>query len=190
MKKLTSLLLIFTLIFTLAACSDTTKKEDFKAWFNDEFVAAYDAFKQTEYGKANAPVSDISLMIISSEYLNSVFDYITDGTQPENAEITETDGVYTYKTAGADYMVELDEKTSSVRITSKMEFMGEERTQFIITLRESKNKYYIQHLAPEFKEYFEVEFTAESGSVKRDSVSENPYSIFADKIPDKFAKEN
>ncbi len=189
MKKLTSLLLIFALIFTLAACSGT-KKEDFKSWFNDEFITAYDAFKQTEYGKANAPVSDISLMIISSEYLNGVFDYITDGTQPKNAEITEADGIYTYKTAGSDYMVELDEKTASVRITSVMEFMGEKRTQFIVTLRESKNKYYIQYLAPEFKEYFEVEFTAENGSVRRDSVSENPYSIFADKIPDKFAKEN
>ncbi len=188
MKKLTSILVIFALIFTLAACSGT-KKEDFKTWFNDEFVTAYDAFVKTEYGKANAPVPGISLMIISSDYLNDVFDYIADGTQPKNAEITEKDGVYTRTTAGNDYIVELNEKTTSVKITAKMEFMGEERTQFVVNMRESKGKYYIQYLAPEFSEYFEIEFTAENGSVKRDSVSELPYSIFADKIPDKFAKE-
>ncbi|MBQ3498099.1 MAG: hypothetical protein IJA87_03115 [Clostridia bacterium] len=184
-KKLTALLLAVATVFTLASCGMTKSK--LKPWFNDEFSVAYNTcFKDNK----EAPFPDISLMLTSSSYLNSVFDYITDGTQPEAAEITEEDGVYIYKAQSFTQKVELDKSTSSVRVTSLMEFNGEAKTNFIVTMREHKNTYYIQYLSPEFSTYYEVSFTAETSSIKYESRKDIPYTIFGEKIPDTFAKEN
>lgn len=185
LKKLTALLLAAALVFALASCGMSNSK--LKPWFNDEFSVAYDTcFKDDKA----APFPDISLMLTSSSYLNSVFDYITDGTQPEAAEITEEDGAYVYKAQSFTQKVEIDKSSSSVRVTSFMEFNGEARTNFIVTMREHKGTYYIQYLSPDFSTYHEVSFTAESGNIKSESRNDIPYSIFGEKIPDTFAKEN
>ena len=184
-KKLTALFLAVALVFTLASCG--MSKSKLKTWFNDEFSVAYDtAFKDDK----NAPFADISLMLTSSSYLNSVFDYITDGTQPEAAEITKEDGAYIYKAQSFTQKVEIDKSSSSIRVTSFMEFMGETRTNFIVTMREHKGTYYIQYLSPEFSTYYEVSFTSETSSVKYANRNNIPYTIFDEKIPDTFAKEN
>ena len=185
LKKLTAFLLAAALVFTLASCG--MSKSKLKPWFNDEFSVAYDTcFKDDKA----APFPDISLMLTSSSYLNSVFDYITDGTQPEAAEITEEDGAYVYKAQSFTQKVEIDESSSSVKVTSLMEFNGETKTNFIVTMRENKGTYYIQYLSPEFSTYYEVSFTAETSSVKYESRNDIPYTIFGEKIPDTFAKEN
>ncbi len=184
-KKSTAFFLAAALIFTLASCGMTKSK--LKPWFNDEFSVAYDtAFKDDK----DAPFPDISLMLTSSSYLNSVFDYITDGTQPEAAEITEEDGAYIYKAQSFTQKVEIDKGSSSVRVTSFIDFMGEVRTNFIVTMREHKGTYYIQYLSPEFSTYYEVSFTSETSSVKYENRKDIPYTIFGEKIPDTFAKEN
>lgn len=184
-KKLTALFLAVALVFTLASCG--MSKSKLKTWFNDEFSVAYDtAFKDDK----TAPFADISLMLTSSSYLNSVFNYITDGTQPEAAEITKEDGAYIYKAQSFTQKVEIDRSSSSIRVTSFMDFMGESRTNFIVTMREHKGTYYIQYLSPEFSTYYEVSFTSETSSVKYVSRNNIPYTIFGEKIPDTFAKEN
>jgi uncharacterized lipoprotein YehR (DUF1307 family) len=185
LKRLTSLILAVALVFTLASCG--MSKSKLKPWFNDEFSVAYDTcFKDDK----SAPFPDISLMLTSSSYLNSVFDYITDGTQPEAAEITEEDGVYIYKAQSFTQKVEIDKSSSAIRITSLMEFNGEAKTNFIVTMREHKGTYYIQYLWPDFSTYYEVSFTAETSSVKYENRKDIPFSIFGEKIPDTFAKEN
>lgn len=184
-KKLTALFLAVATVFSFASCG--MSKSKLKPWFNDEFSVAYDTcFKDNK----EAPFPDISLMLTSSSYLNSVFDYIIDGTQPEAAEITEEDGAYIYKAKSFTQKVELDKSSSSVRVTSFIDFMGEVRTNFIVTMREHKGTYYIQYLAPEFSTYYEVSFTDETSSVKYENRKDIPYTIFGEKIPDTFAKEN
>lgn len=187
--KLTALIIVLALVAGLAACSGTSKKE-FKTWFNDELTAAYDAFVATEYGKANAPSPDISLMIVSSTYINSVFDYIADGTQPENAEITEENGMYFYKTDTFTQKVELDTKTTSVRVTSFINLLGETMVNSVVTFTERGGEYYIQYLLPEFSNYYEAKFTENNGSVKFENIAQPAYSIFGQDIPAEFAKEN
>ncbi len=187
--KLTSLLLVAALIFALAACSGT-KKENFKEWFSDEFAPAFEAFAQTEYAKEKLPMPSLTLIIGSAERLNSVLGFINEEKQPEDAEIKAEGNVYTYKSDEYKYIVELNEKNSALRITSEIEFLGEKRTEFIVTLREYKNEYYIQYFSPDFENYFEIRFTSENGKVMRESISDIPFSIFEeDKISPKFAEE-
>lgn len=188
-KRAVSIILIAALTLSLTACSGLSK-EKFGSWFNDELSPAYNAFVQTEYGKANAPSPDLSLMIASSVYLNYIFDYVSKGTQPEKGEIKEEDGVYSYVTDTFIQRVEFDTKKASIRITNILSLFGESATQSITTFTERSGKYYIQYYMPDFKEYYEVCFTAESGEIKHESIDEIPYSIFGEDIPDTFAKEN
>ena len=67
---------------------------------------------------------------------------------------------------------------------------GEASISSVTTLREHSGKYYIQYIQPDFSEYYEVCFTAESGEIKHEKLKEIPYSIFAEKIPEAFAKES
>lgn len=189
LKRAVSLILIAALTLSLAACSGTSEKK-FAAWFNEELSPAYDQFVQTEYGKENAPSPDISLMIVSSTYLNYIFDYIAEGKQPERGEVKETDGVYSYVTDTFVQKVEFDTKKTSLRVTNILSLFGEESIQSVTTFTERSGKYYIQHLMPDFKKYCEVCFTAESGEIKQEKRDEIPYSIFGEKIPDTFAKES
>ncbi len=188
-KKSVALILVAAAVFCLAACSGT-KKEEFGAWYNNEFSPAYDAFVKTEYGMKNAPSPNLSLMIATDKYLYCIFDYITDGKQPENGKITEEDGAYTYTAKTFKQKVEFDEKTSSIRITNSIVVFGSESISSITTFTERSGKYYIQYFQPDFDQYYEVCFTAESGEVKNESIAEIPYTIFGEKIPDTFAKEN
>ena len=187
--KAASIILAIATVICLAACSGT-KKEDLSSWFNDEFSPAYDAFVLTDSGKENAPAPDISLLITSDKYINCVFDYIADGTKPDGAEITEEDGAYTYTEETFSQKVEFDEKTSSIRITKTMGSADEARTDFIAVFSERNGKYYIQYILPEFSEYYEVCFTADGGEIRHERLKEIPYTIFGEKIPDNFAKEN
>ena len=192
MKKLISILLIFTLVFTFAACKkeEPIPQIDFGTWFKDELIPTYDAFVKTSSGK-NVPVISIEDMIISLNYINSVFDYIAyDKVQPNGGAITEANGVYTYKGETLVQTVEFDNNTCSVRISSSMVINGESKPQFTVTMREKDDVFYIQYLASEFRTYYEISFTATSGSVKTTSRMDLPYSIFAAEIPENFAKEN
>ena len=186
-KKATAIILAVATILCLAAC---TRKEKFGKWYNEELSPAYDAFVQTDYGKENAPSPDISLMITSDKYLNLIFDYIANGTKPEKGEITEEDGAYIYSENTFTQKVEIDEKTTSIRITNTISMFGEASISSVTTLREHSGKYYIQYIQPDFSEYYEVCFTAESGEIKHEKLKEIPYSIFAEKIPETFAKES
>lgn len=188
-SKITSVIVIAAIMLCFAACSGT-KTEEFSAWFNDEFSPAYDAFVQTEAGKTDAPAPDISLMITSDKYLNCVFEYIAKGTQPEKGEISEENGIYTYTENTFSQKIEFDEKTTSIRITDTISFMGETMTKFTVIMSERDGKYYIQYLRPEFSEYYEVCFTADGGEIKHESRNELPYTIFAEDIPKDFAKES
>lgn len=189
MKKITALILVAATILCFAACSRTSEKK-FGTWFNEEFSPAYDAFVATDYGKEHAPSPDISLMITSDKYLNFIFDYIANGTKPEKGEITEEDGAYIYTENTFTQKVEIDEGTTSIRITNTISMFGEASISSVTTLREHSGKYYIQYLQPDFSEYYEVCFTAESGEVKHERTNKIPYSIFGEKIPDTFAKES
>jgi len=186
MKKLISILLVFALAFTFTAC----KKEeppiqvDFEK-FHSEFSAAYDAFVKTESGK-KSPFANVDDMLVHPECLESVFVYIKNGTNPENAEITAVDNKYQYKTKEFSVTVEFDNNTSAIRFTKTMNVSG----SFTVTMREKDDVYYIQYFASEFLTYHEIKFTASSGSVKTISRSDLPYSIFAAEIPEYFAKEN
>ena len=193
MKKLTSILLIFTLIFTFAAC----KKEeppvqiDFDTWYNNEFIPAYQAFVKTEYGAKNAPVDDFSTLLISSDYLESVLKFRKSNVTPtDGGTITESNGIYTYEGQTIKQTVEFDNDTCSIRVTSAMVVNGESTPQFVLTIREKDDVYYIQHINYALQRYYEVSFTATNGSVKNISRIDLPYSIFAAEIPEYFAKEN
>lgn len=189
MKKTVALILVAASILCFAACSRTSEKK-FGTWYNEEFSPAYEAFVKTDYGKENAPAPDISLMITSDLYLNFIFDYITNGTKPEKGEITEEDGAYIYTENTFTQKIEIDESTTSIRITNTISMFGEASISSVTTLRERSGKYYIQYLQPDFSEYYEVCFTAENGEIKHEKTDEIPYSIFGEKIPDTFAKEN
>ncbi len=191
MKKLTSILLIFSLILTFAACKkeEPPVQVDFKTWFNSELITAYDSFVKTEQGK-NVPVGKIEDMLISPNYINSIFEYIASGKQPEDGEITEANGVYTFKGQTFIQTFEFDNNTCAIRVTSTIVINGETKPQFTVTMREKDDVYYIQYLASEFLTYYEISYTATSGSVKNISRMDLPYSIFAAEIPENFAKEN
>ncbi len=188
-KKSVALILAVATILCLAACSGT-KKQEFGAWYNNELSPAYDAFVQTEYGKKNAPSPNLSLMVVTDKYLNCIFAYINEGKQPEKGEITEEDGAYIYTLQTFKQKVEFDERTTSIRITNSIIMFGSESISSVITFTERSDKYYIQYFQPDFSQYYEVSFTAESGEIKNESKSEIPYSIFGEKIPDTFAKES
>ncbi|MBQ5823200.1 MAG: hypothetical protein IIW48_00160 [Clostridia bacterium] len=188
-KKAVSIILVLVLVLSLAACSGM-KKQKFGKWYNEEFSPAYDAFVQTEYGMANAPSPNLSLMIASSAYLNYIFDYIADGTQPEKGEVKEEDGVYSYVTDTFIQKVEFNTQKATIRITNILRLFGESAIQSVTTFTERSGQYYIQHHMPDFKEYYEIRFTAESGEIKRDSTDNIPYSIFEEDIPKTFAKES
>ena len=166
------------------------KKEDFGKWYNEEFSPAYDAFVQTETDKEVVPAIDVSSIIVSDQYLKDVFNYITEEKQPEAGEITEENGVYTYTNKSFRQEIEFDEKTTSIRINHFIGVAGYERLHITATLTERNDMYYIQYLFPDLSTYYELCFTAEGGEIKRETRSEIPYSIFAEEIPDTFAKEN
>ena len=186
--KLTSLLLVAVIILALAACSGT-KKEDFKEWFSSEFSPAFDEFAQTDYAKENLPMPSLSMIVGSVDRLDSVLGFISEGKQPEGAEIKEDGNNYKYITDEYNYTVEINPENSALKITSELEFLGEKRTEFTVTLREYKNEYFIQYFSPGFNDYFEIRFTKDSGSVMRNNAAEIPCDIFNDKVSDNFAEE-
>lgn len=188
-KKAIALILAAATILCFTACSGT-KKNEFKTWFHDEVSPAYDAFVKTEYGKANAPAYNLSSIVVSSAYIDYVFDFIANGTKPEKGEITEAEGVYTYKEDTFEQTIEFDEKTTSIRVTHSLVVNGEKSTHLVTTITERSDVYYIQYFWPDFSEYYEISFTAENGEIKHERTNEQPYSIFGEDIPEAFAKES
>ena len=188
LKRITALLLVLVLAASCTGCSKSGEK--MKEWFNGELTEAYDGYIASPDAETAVSPS-ISLLVASSAYINAVFDYMQDGTQPEEAEITYENGVYTYKATYFKQVIEIDTKTPCVRVEMLQEYMGESRTDFITVITENGGEYFVQQLLPEFGEYYEIRFTAEGGStaVKTDCY-EMPYSIFEGDIPENFAKEN
>ena len=187
-KRAVCALTALALVLALPACGKTKLKK-FDDWFNNSLTPAYASFVQTEDGAA-APSPTISLLLASDKYVNCVFDYIENKTQPENGKITEENGVYTYAYGTFSQVFEFDPSTTSIKITMLQSDAGESRTEFVIVLTERSSRFYIQYLTPDFEEYYELSFTAKGGSVRFVSpCSELPYSIFAQDIPSDFAKE-
>lgn len=187
-KRFTALLLALILTASFSACSKSG--EDLKEWFNDELCAAYDSYIKTPDG-ANAVSPSVSLLVASSDYINTVFDYIDSGKAPEGAEITEENGVYTYKSGYFKQIIEIDPKAPAIKVEMVQEFMGEGSTEFITVITEKGGEYLIQQHLVEFGEYYEIRFTAEGGSATTATgCYEMPYSIFGGEIPENFAKEN
>lgn len=194
MKKLTSILLILAITLTFTACKkEPPVKIDFSTWFNNEFITAYDTFTKTEYGTANIPFPTVSDMLITANinYIDAVFKFIADGSQPKDGgKVTEANGIYTYTEKDLIRTIEFDNNTCSMRVTASMILNGEIKSQFNVTIREKDDVFYIQYLASEFRTYHEISFTASSGNVKTAVITDLPYSIFAAEIPETFAKES
>ena len=192
MKKLLSILLAAVMLLSFAACGEEFKlKEDadFKAWFNESLVPAYNGYIASETANGDAFPS-VSLMLASDAYIGYIFDYICDGVYPEDGEITEENGVYSYACNEFRQSVEFNADKRALRVTMYTEMMGESRTEFIAVFAEKKGEFYIQYLMPTFGEYTEMCFTAEGGSFSLDvGRNEMPFDIFTDDIPDNFAKE-
>ena len=193
MKKLSALFLALVMLVSFAACGEDVKvktEADFKTWFNEALVPAYDGYINSESANENAFPS-ISLMLASDAYIGYIFDYICDGVYPENGEITEENGVYNYAYNEFRQSFEFDADKRAVKVTMYMEMMGDSRTEFVAVLAEKKGEFFIQYLMPTFGEYTEMRFTAEGGTfVLDDTCYEMPYDIFTDDIPKDFAKES
>lgn len=195
MKKITkaiSIILVCVFLFSLAACTKSYKvrrNRDFADWFNLAFTPTYDSFVKTDDAK-DAPAPNATLLLASDKYINCVFDYMKDKKQPENGEVTEADGVYTYSYGAFKQTFEFDAKTSSIRV-KMIQIMGEEDwTEFEATITQRGNKFYVQYIQPDFNDYTEIEFTSDGGSVLREYSSEKAgNSIFAQDIPENFAKK-
>lgn len=193
MKKFSALILAFIMLFSFAACGDEFKvksNEDFRDWYKLLLVPAYDGYISSPDADADAYPS-VSLMLASDAYINYIFDYICDGVYPENGEITEENGVYTYAYSEFKQIFEFNTDKPAIKVTMLMEMMGESRTEFVAVLTQQKDEFLIQYITPTFGEYFEIRFTAETGSfVLETDCYELPYDIFNEDIPKDFAKEN
>ena len=113
MKKLLALFLVLVMLFSFAACGEDIKvktEADFKTWFNEALVPAYDGYINSESASEDAFPS-ISLMLASDAYIGYIFDYICDGVYPENGEITE-DEVLDAKKSYANRMREISDNPS------------------------------------------------------------------------------
>lgn len=186
-KRITALLLALIMAVSFTACSK--KGEKMNEWL-DTFSAAYDGYVASADGE-NAVYPNVSLLVSSSAYLKAVFDYIDSGKMPESAEITEENGVYTYKSGYFKQIIEIDTKTPAIRVEMIQDFMGEGTTEYITVFTEKSGEYFIQQHLVEFGEYYEIRFTAEGGSTTiQTDCYELPYSIFEGEIPESFAKEN
>ena len=192
MKKLLALVLAAVMLFSFAACGEKIKvktEADFKTWFNEALVPAYEGYISSESANENAFPS-VSLMLASDAYIGYIFDYICDGVYPENGEITEENGVYSYAYNEFRQTYEFNADKRAVKVTMYMEMMGDSRKEFVAVFAEKKGEFFIQYLMPTFGEYTEMCFTAQGGTfVLDDSCYEMPYDIFTDDIPEDFAKE-
>ena len=193
MKKLLALFLALVMLFSFAACGEDVKvktEADFKTWFTESLVPAYNGYINSDSASEDAFPS-ISLMLASDAYIGYVFDYICDGVYPENGEITEENGVYSYAYNEFRQSFEFDADKRALRVTMYMEMMGESRTEFIAVFAEKKGEFFVQYLMPTFGEYTEMCFTAEGGTfVLETDCYELPCDIFTDDIPKDFAKES
>lgn len=193
LKRFTAVLLSVIMLISLASCGgkySVNKLTDFKDWFNLALVPAYDSFVKTD-GAKNAAFEDISLMLASDAYINHIFNYIEDGTQPKDGEVTEENGTYYYKFNDFKQRVEFDTKKNAIKVTMLTEFMGETKTQFIAVFMQQKNEYFIQYYWCDFGELHEMRFTETSGySAIKTGCDKLPYSIFTSDIPSSFAKES
>lgn len=193
MKKLVAIFLSIVMLLSLAACGDefkVKKTEDFRDWFNLSLVPSYDGYLASPDGES-AIYPSVSLMLASDSYINAVFDYICDGVFPENGDVTEENGVYTYSYGEFKQTFEFDADKCAVKVTMAMEMMGDSRTEFVAVFAEEKDEFFVQYLMPTFGEYYEMRFTAESGStLTKTNCYEFPYDIFTDDIPKEFAKES
>ncbi len=183
--------LVLALILAVACCACSKKGESLKKWLNDEVSVAYDDGYMTSENNADAIAPSFSILIGASTYLNEIFDYIDNGTQPDNAEITEENGKYIYNSNFYKVTVEIDSKLPSVRIEMAEEYFGESKTEHITVITEKGGEYFVQQLLPDFGEYYEICFNSKGGStVTIPDCYEMPYSIFEGDIPENFAKEN
>lgn len=193
MKKLLALSLVFVMLFSFAACGEDIKvktEADFKTWFNEGLVPAYEGYINSETANENAFPS-VSLMLASDAYIGYVFDYICDGVYPEKGEILEENGVYSYSYGEFRQTFEFNADKRAVRVTMYTEMMGDSRTEFVAVFAEKKGVFYIQYIMPTFSEYTEMCFTAEGGTFLLEvGRNEMPFDIFTDDIPKNFAKEN
>ncbi len=193
MKKALSVILSLALLLSLSACSGSPKVRkdaDFKEWFNSALSPAYEAFTAAQAGK-QAPYPTITMMIASDTYINACFDYMETGKQPQDAEITEENGVYTYKSGNFKQRIEFNKKLSAIKLTMLHDFSGESRTQFSVVFREDGGEYFIQYFWTEFNELHEIRFNKKGGSVLvKTDCTKLDYSIFTNDIPKSFAKES
>ncbi|MBQ6931928.1 MAG: hypothetical protein IJN38_07360 [Clostridia bacterium] len=193
MKKVIALFLALVMLVSFAACGEEYKlKEDadFKVWFNEALVPAYEGYINSDTANENAFPS-ISLMLASDAYIGYIFDYICNDVYPENGEITEENGVYNYSYNEFRQSFEFNADKRALKVTMYMEMMGDSRKEFVAVFAEKKGEFYIQYLMPTFSEYTEMCFTAQGGTYSLDvDRNEMPFDIFTDDIPDNFAKEN
>ena len=193
--KVIALLSVFTVAFSLFGCSGKTTAvkvngvTDYENWFINGFEAAYE--KCVKSGKVeNMPSSDLSLLIASDEYVRSVFAYIKNGTKPVSGEITEKDGVYTYKYEKFDQVIEFSSEKTAMKIVMHQHVNSETYVDFIANFVQEGNYYYLQFLAPDFTDYAEAKFTEKSGrAMRRGDLNTLPYDIFSEDIPTGFGKE-
>ena len=193
MKRFISLALVPVMLFLFTSCSDeyaVKENADFKAWFNQALVPEYDAYKSGEQAPTVAPAS-IALLLSTELYIQSVFDYICDGVYPAEGEITEENGVYTYSATLFRQQFEFDAKNCAIKVTTLMDMLGENTTEFVVVLAEKKDEFFIQYFSPVYGEYYEIRFAEGEGSfAQKSDCYEAPYDIFSDDIPKDFAKES
>ena len=190
LKKLLAVLLVFLFVFALFGCAGKGKKAAaYEDWFVNKYEPAYEAFINS--GKAeNVPSSDLSLLIASDDYVKAVFAFMKDGSVPPGAEITEKDGVYTYSYGLFDQVIEFSKEKTAMKITMHQYDDTDGRVEFIATFAQQGGHYYLQFLAPLFRDYAEVRFTEKNGrSMRSGEYAELPYDIFSADIPSDFAKE-
>ena len=188
LKKTTALILMLVLAVSLCSCSKSGEK--MTGWF-DEVSTAYDGYLASADGESAISPS-VSLLVASDIYLKSVLEFMDGKTDfGEDVEITEEDGIYTYKSGYFKQKIEIDKKTPAIKVEMIQEFLGSGTTEFITVITEKGGEYFIQQHLVEFGEYYEIRFTKDGGSTTtKTGCYEMPYSIFNGEIPENFAKEN
>lgn len=189
MKKFICVALSAVLLVVLASCSGgKTEVEDFSVWFDRELVPTYDSY--VEAGEGQATFISIQSMLTSDKCIKACFAYMADGTMPENAQISEENGVYIYREGDYYQTFEFNKETAAIQVKMVNEFMGESQTEFEAVFRQSGDEFYIQYLMPIFGEYHELCFTADGGREAYELEKyELEYSILTEDIPEDFAKE-
>lgn len=187
-KRITALIMALVLAVSLCSCSKSGEK--MTEWFN-EVSTAYDGYLASE-DSATAVSPSVSLLVASDLYLKSVLEFIDGKTDfGDDVEITEEDGVYTYKSGYFRQKIEIDKKIPAVKVEMIQEFLGDGTTEFITVITEKDGEYFIQQHLVEFGEYYEIRFTKDGGNTTtKTNCYEMPYSIFEGEIPESFAKEN